>query len=97
MKKIPNGVGPSYPQVVVLIGATGDLSKRKLMPGLFHLSSTGFIPGCRIIGVSLDDLDTHGFRQEMRKAVFEFSTRKVDDAAWHNVLRPALPDEPGRS
>src|SRR3984957_20426399 len=83
MKKIPNGVGPSHPQVVVLIGATGDLSKRKLMPGLFHLSSTGFIPGCRIIGVSLDNLDTNGFREEMHKAVLEFSTRKVDDADWH--------------
>ncbi len=83
MKKIPNGVGPSFPQVVVLIGATGDLSKRKLMPGLFHLSATGFIPGCRIIGVSLDDLDTAGFREEMHQAVLEFSTRKVDDAAWN--------------
>ena len=87
MKKIPNGVGPSYPQVVVLIGATGDLSKRKLMPGLFHLSSAGFIPGCRIIGVSLDDLDTQGFREEMHKAVLEFSTRKVDDAAWHSFAQ----------
>jgi len=83
MTKIPNGVGPSYPQVVVLVGATGDLSKRKLIPGLFHLSSAGFIPGCRIIGVSLDDLDTDGFRQEMRKAVGEFSTRKVDEADWN--------------
>jgi glucose-6-phosphate 1-dehydrogenase len=82
MSKVPQGVGPSFPQVVVLVGATGDLSKRKLLPGLFHLSSTGFIPGCRIIGVSLDNLDTDGFREEMRKAVFEFSTRKVNDAAW---------------
>ena len=50
-------VGPRYPQVVVLVGATGDLSRRKLLPGLFHLVSAGFIPDCRIIGVSLDDLD----------------------------------------
>jgi glucose-6-phosphate 1-dehydrogenase len=44
-------VGPRYPQVLVLVGATGDLSRRKLLPGLFHLVSSGFIPGCRIIGV----------------------------------------------
>src|SRR5271154_2322533 len=80
--KVPPGVGPQHPQVVVLVGATGDLARRKLLPGLFHLSSAGFIPGCKIIGVSLDELDTDGFRQEMRKAVGEFSTRKVDEADW---------------
>ena len=52
MAKIPHGVGPRFPQVVVLFGATGDLARRKLLPGLFHLSSVGFIPGCRVIGVS---------------------------------------------
>src|SRR5271168_3761749 len=81
--KIPPGVGPQYPQVVVLVGATGDLARRKLLPGLFHLSTAGFIPGCRIIGVSLDDLDSNGFRQLARKALDEFSTRKVTEAAWN--------------
>jgi len=80
--KIQAGVGPQYPQVVVLVGATGDLSRRKLLPGLFHLSTTGFIPGCRIIGVSLDDIDADGFRQFARKALDEFSSRKITDAGW---------------
>ena len=57
MAKIPPGVGPRFPQVVVLFGATGDLARRKLLTGLYHLSSVGFIPGCRVIGVSLDDMD----------------------------------------
>ncbi|MGA2343780.1 MAG: glucose-6-phosphate dehydrogenase, partial [Steroidobacteraceae bacterium] len=82
MTKVPQGVGPSYPQVVILVGATGDLSKRKLLPGLFHLSNAGFIPGCRIIGVSLDELDVEGFREQMRQAVGEHSTRKINDADW---------------
>ncbi|MDP9009818.1 MAG: glucose-6-phosphate dehydrogenase [Pseudomonadota bacterium] len=82
MAKIPPGVGPQYPQVVVLVGATGDLARRKLLPGLFHLSSSGFIPGCRIIGVSLDNLDTEGFRQFARDALTEFSTRNVAQADW---------------
>jgi glucose-6-phosphate 1-dehydrogenase len=80
--KIPVGVGPQYPQVVVLVGATGDLSRRKLLPGLFHLATTGFIPGCRIIGVSLDEIDAEGFRQIARKSLDEFSTRKFTDTAW---------------
>jgi len=83
MTKIVQGVGPKDPQVVVLVGATGDLSKRKLLPGLFYLSSTGFIPGCKIIGVSLDDLDTAGFRKEMHEAVTQFATRKVEDSVWN--------------
>jgi len=82
LKKIPPGVGPRYPQLVVLVGATGDLARRKLLPGLFYLSSAGFIPGCRIIGVSLDDLDAESFRAFAREALDQFSTRKIDDAAW---------------
>jgi glucose-6-phosphate 1-dehydrogenase len=68
--------------VVVLVGATGDLSRRKLLPGLFHLCTAGFIPGCRVIGVSLDDTDAAGFRTLARGALDEFSSRKVTDAAW---------------
>ena len=82
MAKIPSGVGPKYPHVVVLFGATGDLSRRKLLPGLFHLSSSGFIPGCRIIGVSLDDMTPEAFRQFAREALNEFSSRDVADEAW---------------
>jgi len=48
-------VGPRYPQVLVLFGGTGDLSRRKLLPGLYHLTSAGFIPGCRIVGVARGD------------------------------------------
>jgi glucose-6-phosphate 1-dehydrogenase len=87
MSKVANGVGPSFPQVVVLVGATGDLSRRKLLPGLFHLATAGFIPGCKIIGVSLDELDVEGFRREMRQAVTEFSTRKVEDGAWNSFAQ----------
>src|SRR5580700_10962831 len=81
-RKVPPGVGPRYPHLVVLVGATGDLARRKLLPGMFHLSSAGFIPGCRIIGVSLDDLDSEGFRKFVREALAEFSTRKVVEADW---------------
>ncbi len=76
-------VGPRYPHLVVLVGATGDLSRRKLLPGLFHLASSGFVPGCRIIGVSLDDLDAAGFRALARTALDEFSTRPVTEETWN--------------
>jgi glucose-6-phosphate 1-dehydrogenase len=82
MAKIPPGVGPRHPQVVVLFGATGDLARRKLLPGLFHLSSAGFIPGCRIIGVSLDDIDAAAFQRNARSGIEEFSLRKINEPDW---------------
>ena len=87
MAKIPPGVGPRFPQVVVLFGVTGDLARRKLLPGLFHLSSAGFIPGYRIIGVSLDDMDAESFRGAARSALQEFGSRKLDDTAWDTFAR----------
>src|SRR5689334_25409409 len=79
MAKILPGVGPRFPQVVVLVGATGDLARRKLLPGLFHLSTVGFIPGCRIIGVSLDEIGVEEFRTLARKAIDEAATRKFTE------------------
>jgi glucose-6-phosphate 1-dehydrogenase len=73
-------VGPRYPHVVVLFGATGDLSRRKLLPGLFHLASAGFIPGLRIVGVSLDDIDADGLRTIAREALDRFFSRTVGEA-----------------
>ncbi len=67
---------------MVLFGATGDLARRKLVPGLYHLSTSGFIPGCRVIGVSLDDIDAEAFRTFARAALDEFFSRKVTDADW---------------
>src|SRR5499426_1479060 len=64
------------------MGATGDLSRRKLLPGLFELSRAGFIPGCRIIGVSRDNLDTDGFRTIAREALHQFSTREIGETDW---------------
>jgi glucose-6-phosphate 1-dehydrogenase len=87
MAKIPPGVGPRFPQVVVLFGATGDLAQRKLLPGLFHLVSAGFIPGCRIIGVSLDEFNADSFRDLARKAIEEYFTRKVSANDWNDFAR----------
>ena len=89
MKKVPPGVGPKFAQVVVLFGATGDLSRRKLLPGLFHLTRTGYIPGCRVIGVSLDEMDQEGFRGFAQGALDEFGGRRAgaqDFAAFRDIL-----------
>ena len=80
-------VGPKKPQVVVLFGATGDLARRKLLPGLFHLVTDGFIPGCEIIGVSLDELSPNDFRAFARKAVDQFYSRDLNEDDWEQFAQ----------
>ena len=75
-------MSPLKPHVIVLVGATGDLSQRKLLPGLLHLSRAGLVPACRIVGTSLDDLDDDGFRAIARDACDEFSSRPISTDEW---------------
>src|SRR5579862_5502078 len=82
MMKTSPSMGPQQPQVVVLVGATGDLAHRKLLPGLFHLLSGGFLPGLRLIGVSLEELGDDAFRKRTREALDTFASRTIDQADW---------------
>src|SRR3954447_21974290 len=75
-------IAPLRPQVVVLFGATGDLARRKLLPGLFHLSNAGLLPECRIVGTSLDDFDDDSFRDFAHAALVEFAHHGFDDESW---------------
>ncbi len=75
MSTVNASVGPAHPQVVVLVGATGDLARRKLIPGLFHLFHIGFIPDCRIVGLSLEDLSVDEFVKHCRSSLEDFYRR----------------------
>jgi glucose-6-phosphate 1-dehydrogenase len=69
--------------VIVLFGATGDLAKRKLLPGLFHLSARGLLPPkFRIVGSARRSLTDQEFREAARAAAAEFGTTKPDGDAW---------------
>jgi len=70
------------PHVVVLFGATGDLARRKLLPGLTHLSLSALAPDIQIVGSSLEDLDDGSFRAFARTAVDEFSSEELSDEQW---------------
>jgi glucose-6-phosphate 1-dehydrogenase len=70
------------PHVVVLFGATGDLARRKLLPGLTRLSLSALAPELRIVGTSLEDHDDEDFRAFARRAMDEFSTLPLTDEAW---------------
>jgi glucose-6-phosphate 1-dehydrogenase len=76
------GLEPLAPYVIVLFGATGDLAKRKLIPGMAYLSSSDLAPGIRVVGTAMDDMGTDEFRALARRSVESFGTHKVDDGAW---------------
>jgi glucose-6-phosphate 1-dehydrogenase len=75
------------PHLIVLFGATGDLARRKLLPGMMHLVQSGLVPDSRIIGVSMDDFDDDGFREFAQKACNEFNTRPVEPDQWDDFAR----------
>ena len=77
-----NQIKPLRPHVMVLFGATGDLARRKLLPGMFHLAQAGLLPECRIIGTSLDDFDDEEFRDFARAALEEFSHHGFLEEEW---------------
>jgi glucose-6-phosphate 1-dehydrogenase len=71
--------------VIVLFGATGDLSRRKLLPGLFNLHCTGLMPEeYRVIGVSrrASAMSDQAFRERAHDAVAERGMRKPAGAEW---------------
>ncbi len=71
------------PCVVVIFGATGDLTKRKLVPALYALAADGQLPpGFSIVGAGRSNQSTEEFRAAMREAVTRFSRVSVRDDVW---------------
>jgi glucose-6-phosphate 1-dehydrogenase len=73
---------PLAPHVIVLFGATGDLAKRKLLPGLAYLQQNRFAPDVRIIGTATEELTTDEFRARARKAIDTYGTHKITEQEW---------------
>src|SRR3954468_17410834 len=72
-------------QVIVLFGATGDLAKRKLLPGMFHLAQVGLMPeGFRIIGAARHPISTEEFRALARESVAGSGRKSRVDEAWED-------------
>lgn len=61
---------PPDPCVMVIFGASGDLSHRELLPSLFELSHQGLLPDAfAIVGFARTEWDDETFREEMKRAV----------------------------
>jgi glucose-6-phosphate 1-dehydrogenase len=72
------------PCSIVIFGASGDLTSRKLIPALYHLAKEKQMPAdYRIVGFARREKTDASWREELRQALDQFSrTKPVDDKVW---------------
>jgi glucose-6-phosphate 1-dehydrogenase len=87
---------PGDPCILVIFGASGDLTKRLLMPALYNLLCDGLLPRqLAIIGYSFDKMTTDEFRERMTEDIKKYNTRKEFDPRIWDVLFSRLYYIPG--
>jgi glucose-6-phosphate 1-dehydrogenase len=70
-------------QDIVVVGASGDLAARKLIPALYNLSVEGLLPSRgNIVGFATTEFDDEGFRGHAHEAVAQFSRTGIDETAF---------------
>ena len=68
---------------MVIFGASGDLTKRKLIPALCNLAQGKLLsPQFAVIGFSYDSLTSEAFREQLSKDIQEFAPEPVDRKLW---------------
>src|SRR3954452_17803923 len=71
---------PVHPTTLVIFGASGDLSHRKLLPAIYNLAHEGALPEqFNLIGVSRGEMADDEFRKVARESISEFSRREADE------------------
>ena len=77
------------PCTVVIFGASGDLTARKLIPAFYHLCSQKQLPRpFRIMGFARREKSDESWRQEMKSAIEEFSrTKNIAATDWNDFAQ----------
>ncbi|MER3434347.1 MAG: glucose-6-phosphate dehydrogenase [Leptolyngbya sp. ERB_1_1] len=76
------------PSIIVFFGASGDLTKRKLVPALYHLKRERRLPPeLTIVGVARREWSDDYFREQMREGVEEFSDGVGSEALWQDFAQ----------
>jgi glucose-6-phosphate 1-dehydrogenase len=74
-------IGP--PCILVIFGAAGDLTKRKLIPALYNLKQTNLLPdNFAVIGVARAEMNNEEFRRRLSDDMREFATDEIDPNLW---------------
>ncbi len=77
------------PCTVIIFGASGDLTKRKLVPALYRLSQEKLLPAeFAVVGFSRSPMSHDDFRAKMKDAVITFSeAKRVDEEVWRSFAQ----------
>src|SRR5579864_3356368 len=71
------------PCSVVIFGASGDLTYRKLIPALYNLAADGDLPAAlTVVGFARREKTDESFRQELQEALKKFSRTGLNDELW---------------
>lgn len=74
---------PLAPQAIVIFGASGDLTRRKILPALYELAHASELPArYAVVGYARTRWDDHAFREHARRAVEEFGRTPLDEEVW---------------
>ncbi len=77
---------PVEPALVVVFGATGDLTHRKIVPALYNLARNGlFHPESAVLGFARRPLSDEAFREGLRAAAAKHSHTGIDPAVWEGL------------
>ena len=76
------------PTTIVIFGASGDLTQRKLIPALFHLYRKGRLPeGLNIVGFARRAFTNGEFRTVMREGIEKLAGGVKDESAWTRFMQ----------
>lgn len=76
------------PCTLVIFGATGDLTHRKLIPALYNLLADGDLPpALTVVGFARRDKSDEQFREELEEATRKHSRQPVRDELWKNFAQ----------
>ena len=74
------------PCAIVVFGASGDLTRRKLFPAIYALAARGMLPEhFAIVGVSRSEETDAEFKARMKESVREFGRDKLDEKVWKRL------------
>jgi glucose-6-phosphate 1-dehydrogenase len=74
---------PGDPCVMVIFGASGDLTKRKLIPALYNLAKDNLLSKeFAVVGIARNEMNSEQFRDMIGKEIGDFATTKVDPELW---------------
>ncbi len=86
----PNQPIAAPPAIIVIFGAAGDLTKRKLIPALFNLASQQLLSSqVAMVGIDRMEMDSESYRQSLSEGIESYLGDGFDQALWERNVSKA--------